>query len=57
MVRDPQRKYNVYFAEHDVPGALHKDIYEPTLPKELLVFSEKAYWHGIGTVTPPHTDG
>jgi len=56
-IRDPQRKFNIYFAEEDVPGNLHEDITEPWLAKDLLVFAEKAYWHGIGTVTPPHTDG
>ncbi|TNV77256.1 hypothetical protein FGO68_gene12138 [Halteria grandinella] len=36
--------------------ALRSDVKQPHFAKEYLAPSEVAYWHGIGTVSLPHTD-
>ena len=55
-VRDPDRKMNYYFAEETVPAPLANDIITPKFGQELLEPSLTAFWHGIGTVSLPHTD-
>ena len=55
-VRDPNRTLNYYFAEETVPGPLMHDVITPVLGQELLEPSLTAFWHGIGTVSLPHTD-
>ena len=55
-IRDPERDSNYYFAEEGVPGPLKADIVKPYLGEVLLEESEFAFWHGIGTVSLPHTD-
>ena len=39
-----------------MPEGLSKDVEEPWIAKELLVLDSRAYWHGTGTISPPHTD-
>ena len=56
LVRDPNREYNYYFAEEDVPFELRADVEVPWLVQQTLDLSRVAYWHGIGTVSLPHTD-
>jgi len=56
VVRDPNRDKNLYFAEENVPSPIRDDIREPWLGKELLIPAKTAFWHGIGTVSLPHTD-
>lgn len=56
IVRDPKREFNLYFAEENVPTPIRGDISEPWLGRDLLVPAKTAFWHGIGTVSLPHTD-
>ena len=55
-IHDPERKYNYYFAEQNVPESLLADLVQPKLGSDLLNLHEIAIWHGIGTVSLPHTD-
>ena len=53
---DDNRTMNYYFAEEFVPKALQADITWPHILDDYLVPNFQAYWHGIGTVSLPHTD-
>ena len=55
-MQDPDREFNYYFAEEEVPEPLRDDVGVPELGSSLLEPSLFAFWHGIGTVSLPHTD-
>jgi hypothetical protein len=54
---DPNRSYNYYFAQETLPRALQKDIGPPHLVEPYLKPTTTAFWHGVGTLSLPHTDG
>jgi hypothetical protein len=56
VIRDPNREYNYYFAEDAVPEPLLDDMVIPRLGADLLTLDAVYFWHGIGTVSLPHTD-
>jgi len=54
---DPNRSFNYYFAQETIPIPMQEDIVVPHLVHDYLRPTETAFWHGIGTVSLPHTDG
>ena len=56
LIRDPSREFNHYYAEEKVIPQLMDDVAIPPIALTLLSHEKSAFWHGIGTVSLPHTD-
>lgn len=57
LIYDPNREFNYYFAAEETPEPLKEDIVAPHFATKHLRTTDKAFWHGFGTVSTAHTDG
>lgn len=57
LIHDPNKQFNYYFAAEETPAPLKEDIVAPHYATSNLRTTDKAFWHGFGTVSLAHTDG